>query len=91
MNLIGLRVGAHDSNITFYDGSKLRYYKSERRKQIKHHEIDGVYDWRQDIKEVWGLDYRDIDQMAVSLDEDSMAKYYGDDVMSKINLFAYRY
>ena len=78
MNLIGLRVGAHDSNITFYDGSKLRYYKSERRKQIKHHEINGVYDWRQDIKEVWGLDYRDIDQMAVSLDEDSMAKYYGD-------------
>ena len=78
MNLLGLRVGTHDSNITFYDGHKLRYYKSERRKQIKHHESTGVFEWRQDIKEVWGLDLKDIDQIAISLDEDSMSKYYGD-------------
>ena len=77
MNLIGLRVNTHDSNVTFYDGHKLRYYKSERRKQIKHHWSFGLFEWRQDIKDVWGLDLKDIDQIAISLDEDNIIKYYG--------------
>lgn len=66
MKLIGLRVGAHDSNISYYDGETVRYYKSERRMQSKHHQINGVFDWRSHAQDVWGLDYNEIDEVATS-------------------------
>ena len=37
MKFLGIHLGGHDSNFTYTDGVKVRYFKSERFKQIKHH------------------------------------------------------
>jgi len=65
MKLLSLRVCTHDSNITYFDGTDLHYYKSERDYQVKHHAFANVWEWRDVIKRVWGVDYRDIDEIAI--------------------------
>lgn len=65
MKLLSLRVCAHDSNIAYYDGNVVRYYKSEREYQEKHHGFNNLWEWRDVIKRVWDLDYNDIDEIAI--------------------------
>ena len=36
MKFLGLRLDEHDSSVTYTDGVKVKYYKPERNKQIKH-------------------------------------------------------
>jgi carbamoyltransferase len=45
MKFLGLRLDEHDSNITFTDGEKVKYYKPERHNQIKHFGYDNLFDW----------------------------------------------
>ena len=60
MKLLGLRLCEHDSNISYFDGSSLHYYKSERKYQVKHHAIHDLIKWRDEINDLWNLDYKEI-------------------------------
>lgn len=68
MNLIGLRLCEHDSNISFYDGKNFYYYKSERDLQIKHHAFDDLWSWKETVYKLWNLKEKDIDDIAIVLD-----------------------
>ena len=50
MKLLGLRLCEHDSNISYFDGQKVHYLKSERLHQIKHHGYDNLWEYKNDIK-----------------------------------------
>lgn len=67
MLLLGLRIDTHDSSISLYDGTTLRYLKTERTHQVKHHISYGLYEWRKEIKDTWGIDYMDLDGICVSV------------------------
>ena len=60
--LLGIRICEHDSNISYFDGETLRYYKSERNKQIKHHGYDNVWEWKNDIEKLWNMNVNDIEK-----------------------------
>ncbi len=68
MNLIGLRLCEHDSNISYYDGSNFYYYKSERNYQIKHHAFDNFWQWKDIVYKLWNLKEKDIDDIAIVVD-----------------------
>lgn len=68
MKLLGLRLCDHDSSIAYFDGATVRYYKSERAYQTKHHGFNDLWSWRDVVADVWGLDYNDVDEIAVVLD-----------------------
>lgn len=65
MKLLGLCLSDHDANISYYDGSTVHYYKLERDTGVKHDIWYNMYDWRETIQRVWGVDYRDVDDIAV--------------------------
>jgi carbamoyltransferase len=64
MKLLGMMLQPHDASISYYDGKCIRYLKTERLKHQKHHSYDNLWEWREDIKTAWGLDYRDVDEIA---------------------------
>lgn len=65
MKLLSIRLCAHDSNMSYFDGNNVYYYKSEREYQVKHHSFDNLWEWRDVVKRIWDLDYRDLDDIAV--------------------------
>ena len=65
MKLLGLRLSEHDSNISYFDGDTLHYYKSERDYQIKHHGYDELKTWRGDIQRVFDVRPDEIDDIAI--------------------------
>ena len=68
MKLIGLRLCQHDSNISYYDGERVRYYKSERLYDVKHHGYTSLTSWKKDFKEVFGDDPDEADEIAIVID-----------------------
>ena len=66
--LLGLRLCEHDSNISYFDGETVRYYKSERQKQIKHHGYNNLWEWKHDIEKLWNINVNDIDEIAIVFD-----------------------
>jgi carbamoyltransferase len=78
MKLLGLRINAHDSNFTLYDGEKLRYHKTERSKQEKHHALMGLFDWRGDVKQAFGVSVDDIDKICISMEETTINEFISD-------------
>ncbi len=66
--LLGLRLCEHDSNISYFDGSKVFYLKSERFYNQKYHAYDNLWKWKNDIKKIFNIDYKDIDEIAVVID-----------------------
>jgi carbamoyltransferase len=68
MKLLALRLCEHDSNISYFDGSELHYYKSEREYQIKHHAFHNIWEWQDVIKRLWGVNESDIDEIAIVFD-----------------------
>lgn len=68
MNLVALRLCDHDSNISYYDGSEVYYYKFERDLQIKHFGSNNPHSWKNTIKDVWNLHEEDIDEIAIVID-----------------------
>ena len=55
MKLLGLRLDAHDANVTYYDGETVRYRSFERDYQCKHVGFEnGVYQWTR-ILEDWNI------------------------------------
>jgi len=68
MKLLGLRVCDHDSNISYFDGEQVHYVKTERLYRKKHHAYENLYEWEQDIKKIWGVNIKEIDQIGIVLD-----------------------
>ena len=83
MKLIGLRLCEHDSNISYYDGKTVRYFKTERlyqekhhgysvmpsyKKGIEHHGYANLWGWKEDFKKVFGDDPDDADEIAIVID-----------------------
>jgi carbamoyltransferase len=68
MKLLALRLCEHDSNISYFDGERLHYLKSERKDQIKHHGYNNLWEWKDVIKDVWGIDHQEIDEIAIVID-----------------------
>lgn len=68
MKLLGLRLCEHDSNISYYDGKRVYYAKTERLRQEKHHGYNNLHEWERDIKKLWGITPKEIDQIGIVLD-----------------------
>jgi len=68
MKLLGLRLCAHDSNISYFDGNTVKYLKTERIFQHKHHFVGALNVWDQIIKKIWGVNINDLDEICIVLD-----------------------
>ena len=49
--LLGLRIGEHDSNLSYFDGKEVHYIKYERKFQIKHYGLEPINLWEDILKE----------------------------------------
>jgi len=68
MKLLSLRLCDHDSNMSYFDGNSVRYYKSERSKKIKHHGYNNLWEWEPEAQRVFDFDINEIDEIAIVLD-----------------------
>jgi len=68
MKFLGLRLCEHDSNISYFDGSNVHFFKSERHKKIKHHAYDSFESWIDEIKDMWNLKPQDLDEIGIVFD-----------------------
>jgi carbamoyltransferase len=66
--LLSLRLCEHDSNFSYFDGSNVHYFKSERKYGIKKHAYNDLYSWKKEIKEVWDLEVDEIKEIAIVFD-----------------------
>jgi carbamoyltransferase len=69
MKLLSLRLCEHDSNISYWDGESLHYFKSERKYKEKHHGYNNLDDWISDIEGIWNVSPYEIDDICIVLDE----------------------
>ena len=67
MKLLALRLCAHDSNVTYFDGEQLKYKSFERDFQVKHFGFEGVYAWTRLIEE-WNIVPSEVDAIGIVLD-----------------------
>ena len=67
MKLLALRLCAHDSNVTYYDGEHLKYKSFERDFQVKHFGFEGIYGWTRILDE-WNIKPWFVDAVAIVLD-----------------------
>lgn len=69
MKFLGLRLCEHDSNITYTDSVKVRYYKSERETQHKHHGYNDLTSWKYLINR-WNITPSEVDAIGIVIDAD---------------------
>lgn len=67
LKFLGIRLCEHDSNITYSNGTQVKYYKSERDLQIKHHGYNDLTSWKK-IFDTWNLDTNEIDAIGIVID-----------------------
>ena len=67
MKLLALRLDSHDSNVTYFDGERIRYRSFERDLQIKHFGFEGLYGWTKIIKE-WNIVPQEVDAVGIVMD-----------------------
>ena len=67
MKFLALRLCEHDSNISYSDGKIVKYYKSERDFQIKHHGFENLKDWAF-LLDKWNIDLSELDSIGIVLD-----------------------
>lgn len=68
MKLLAISSCPHDSNISYFDGNDVHYHKLERTKQVKHYGCNNIWEWKQQIKEIWNITENDIDEIAILFD-----------------------
>jgi carbamoyltransferase len=70
VKLLSLRLCEHDSNISFFDGKEIHYYKSEREYNIKHHAFDNLWKWKDIVYKKWNIKdlNKDVDKIAIIID-----------------------
>ena len=64
MNLLGLRLCDHDSNITLAQDSKIKYYKAERDWQVKHVGYNNLTSWLK-VLHKWNINLSEIDAIGI--------------------------
>ena len=67
MKLLALRLCAHDSNVTYFDGEQLKYRSFERDFQVKHFGFEGIYAWTRILDE-WNIIPSEVDAIGIVLD-----------------------
>lgn len=67
MKFLGLRLCEHDSNITYSDGTKVKYFKFERHNQIKHFGCNNLTDWTETQK-IINFKIEELDAIAIVVD-----------------------
>ena len=67
MKFLGLRLCAHDSNITYSNGTQIKYYKPERDYQIKHFGYEDLSSWIKIVSK-WNINPKDISAIGIVLD-----------------------
>lgn len=72
MKFLGIRNG-HDCNVTYTDGTQVRYVKLERNLQIKHYNwahrtTDDVPSLLEYAQRILGVDFRDLDGICFAID-----------------------
>jgi len=65
MKFLGIHLGGHDSNFTYTDGIKVKYFKSERFKQIKHHVYLDIAEFLNDLK-LFNIDIDTLDAVCIA-------------------------
>ncbi len=68
MKFIGLRLDDHDSNITYTDGTKVKYTNCERNYQLKHYGLADLNTWIQTINR-WKVNPSEVNAIAISIDQ----------------------
>lgn len=67
MKFLGILFSQHDANVTFTDGKSVKYYKSERDLNIKHHNYNDLTSWLRVI-DLWKINPSEIDCIGVIFD-----------------------
>lgn len=67
MKFLGILLAQHDANITFTDGKYVKYYKSERDLNIKHHHYEDLTSWSKVI-DLWKLNPSEVDCIGLVFD-----------------------
>ena len=75
MKLLALRLCAHDSNITYFDGDRIKYKSFERDFQVKHFGFEGLYGWTR-ILEEWNITPQDVDAVGIVMDTHAHNEVY---------------
>jgi carbamoyltransferase len=65
MKFLGIHLGNHDSNFTYTDGVQVKYFKSERFKQVKHHAYVNIDELVNDLK-LFNIDTSKLDAVCIS-------------------------
>tara|TARA_R100000657_G_C4670820_1_gene115272 strand:+ start:231 stop:1673 length:1443 start_codon:yes stop_codon:yes gene_type:complete len=66
--LLGLRIGEHDSNLSYFDGKEVHYIKYERKFQIKHYGLEPINLWEDILKEHFDITSKDLNEIALVFD-----------------------
>jgi carbamoyltransferase len=74
MKLLSIVIPWHDANVSYFDGTNVYYHKFERTKQIKRFHFDNIWEWVYEIKNLWGIELSEIDEVVIDLD---IEKYFG--------------
>jgi carbamoyltransferase len=67
MKFLGLRLCEHDSNISYSDGTHVKYFKHERYNQIKHFGCQNLVDWV-DVQKILKFKIEELDAIAIVID-----------------------
>jgi len=70
VKLLALRPNDHDSNMCYFDGNTVRYLKTERIYQLKHHAYGNPWQWKKDFEKYFAESYSNIDEMAIVYNPD---------------------
>ena len=73
MNFLGLRLDDHDSNITYTNGTEVKYYNTERDYQSKHFAYKNLTSWV-DVLKRWDLDPHEVNAIGIVFDNDKYPK-----------------
>ena len=68
MKLLGIRLDEHDASYCYYDNGSVKYIKTERYYQEKHHAYSAQYAWASDFKKFFNEDPATIDEIAIVAD-----------------------
>lgn len=66
---LGLRLCEHDTNVSLSIGQKVKYRKTERNTQVKHHSYQNLWEWLFLLEE-WNVNIDDVDAIGIVIDDD---------------------
>lgn len=76
MKLLSVSFPRHDGNISYFDGKSVRYIKLERLKQNKRFHYINRWEWIREIKNLWGVNLSEIDEIVFDFHVDPWSNDY---------------